>query len=251
MSLVTKNLLKLGFLELGIRAGDQLGVHGSLSSFGSVEGGADTILDSLFETVDQFGTLVMPSYPVGPPVELSQEDNYLGITWKVRVFPLEAVEGRSGMGRIADAFIKRPDVVRSNDRVFSVSAWGKDAALFCQTFKPLVEADGQILLLGVDMDRCSALHIAEERLELPEFIRAKTRIPETILQLYPKDQWSIGYGPAADFLIVQEEAEKLGLVKSVQIGLATVKLCPAKPLVNLYERMLRDDPYRLFRLEKP
>jgi hypothetical protein len=47
-------------------------------------------------------------------------------------------------------------------------------------------------------------------------------------------------------LIVQEEAEKLGMIDKITIGGATVRLFEAKPMVGLYEQLLRKDPYRMF-----
>ena len=73
-SSVTKEDIKAGLQRLGIRTGDVLGVHSSLSSFGHVEGGAHTVLEALFETVGHGGAVVMSTYLVGPPVELTEEE---------------------------------------------------------------------------------------------------------------------------------------------------------------------------------
>ena len=71
---VTKEDIKDGLKRLGIQQGCRLGVHSSLSSFGYVEGGADIVLEALFETVGQAGTIVMSTYLVGPPVTLPDQD---------------------------------------------------------------------------------------------------------------------------------------------------------------------------------
>ena len=99
------------------------------------------------------------------------------------------------------------------------------------------------------MDRCSALHIAEERVQLPKEIRKlmEWRVSQDLLKVYPLENWLIGCSGAwGDFLIVQEEAEKLGLIDKTIIGTATVRLFEAKPLVDLYEKLLRENPYRMF-----
>jgi len=246
---VTKEDIKVGFQRLGIKEGSILGVHSSLSSFGYVEGGANAVLEALFETVGYTGTIVMSTYLLGRPVELTEEDIARGISWKVKRFAFDDLSTPSGMGIIANTFRRHPDVVRWNDPIHSVSAWGKDADVFCQSFKPLVEAGGKILLLGVQMDRCSALHIAEERVQLPENIRKlmKWEVPAELLKVYSPDKWLIGCkGVWGDFLIVQEEAEKLGLIDSTTIGAATVRLFEAKSMVDLYEKLLIENPYRMF-----
>jgi len=45
---VSKEDIKAGLRKLGLKKGDIVGVHSSLSSFGYVEGGADAVIDSLF-----------------------------------------------------------------------------------------------------------------------------------------------------------------------------------------------------------
>ncbi len=235
--------------RVGISPGNILGVHSSLSSLGHVEGGAEAVLNALFEAVGRDGTLVMSTYLVGPPLRLTASDKANGITWKIRRIAFDDLSTPSGMGAISDAFRRHPQVVRGHQPVHSVSAWGNRADYFCQGFKPLVEAGGIILLLGVQMDRCSALHIAEERVPLPDEIQKAMgwEVPEALYKIYPPDEWIIGcQGAWGDFLIVQAEAEKLGLIQSAQIGTATARLFEAKPMVELYEELLRQDPYRLF-----
>jgi len=112
-----------------------------------------------------------------------------------------------------------------------------------------MEAGGSILLLGIQMDRCSALHIAEERVQLPEDIRKLMawEVPEELQKEYPKGEWLIGCkGVWGDFLLVQEEAERLGMIKNTMIGEAAVRFFEAKPMVDLYEKLLTEDPYRMF-----
>ena len=195
----------------------------------------------------------MSTYLVGPPVALTEKDIAKGISWKVERIAFDDLSAPSGMGVIADTFRRHPDVVRWYHPFHSVSAWGKDADVFCQSFKPLVEAGGKLLLLGVQMDRCSALHIAEERVQLPEDIRKlmQWEIPQELLEVYPPDKWLIGCkGVWGDFLIVQEAAEKLGLIQKTSIGAAIVRLFDAKPMVDLYEMLLIENPYRMFGIDR-
>jgi aminoglycoside N3'-acetyltransferase len=246
---VTKADIKDGLTQLGIQPGWILGVHSSLSSLGHVDGGANTVLEALFDTVGQEGTIVMPTYLVGPPVELTQQDIARGINWKIKRIAFDDLESPSGMGIIADTFRRRPDVVRWYDPVHSISAWGKDADIYCQSFKPLVEANGWILLIGVQMDRCSALHIAEEQVLLPEDINVimEGKVPEELLEIYPPDEWLFGRENRwSDFLIVQREAEALGIIQSRMIGSATVRLFRARSMVKLYKKLLQENPYRFF-----
>ena len=48
--MVTKKLLKSALIDLGIEKGMMLEVHSSLSNFGELEGGAETIINGLAGT---------------------------------------------------------------------------------------------------------------------------------------------------------------------------------------------------------
>lgn len=59
---VTRESLVAGLRCVGLRAGDNVVVHSSLSRLGHVEGGADAVIDALEEVVTADGTLVMPTF---------------------------------------------------------------------------------------------------------------------------------------------------------------------------------------------
>jgi len=247
---VSKKEIMAGLHRLGIAPGSLLEVHASLGSLGQVDGGADTVIEALMETVGEDGAIVMPSYPVGPGLAASPEERQRGITWKVRVLSFEDRTTRTGMGVIADRFRDRADVVRTPDSFFSYTAWGKDAALLAQGLEHLVSRGGRVLLLGVQMDRCSCLHLAEERVTLPEDLQRLMEIPEEIQRAYPSQLWGIGYGPESNFLLVQQEAEVRYLITAMMIGSALTRFFDARTMVDLYEAMLRENPYRLFGVDE-
>ena len=59
---MNKQQLIEGFTALGLKPGMHVMVHSSLSSFGHVEGGADTVIDALMEILTPSGTLMMPTF---------------------------------------------------------------------------------------------------------------------------------------------------------------------------------------------
>lgn len=250
---LTSDDIVAGLRRLGIERGCVLGVHSSLSRLGRIEGGAEAVLGALFETVGPEGTIVMSTYLVGPPLELTPEDIARGVTWKIRRIAFDDLATRSGMGAIADAFKRIPGAARWYHPVHSVTAWGRDAARFCRTFEPLVEAGGSILLLGVEMDRCSALHIAENRVQLPAEIRKHMawEVPPEVQRHYPVDEYIVGCtGAWGDFLIVQQEAEARGMIRRTTIGAATARCFEAASMVELYRQLLIANPYRMFGLKR-
>ncbi len=248
-SSLSKTEIVAGLRRLGMAQGSLVEVHASLKSLGQVDGGADTVIEALIETVGEQGAIVMPSYPVTLGMAASPEERQLGITWKVRVLPFDDHSTRTGMGVIADRFRDRADVIRNTDSFFSYTAWGKDAAVLAQGLHHLVTRGGQVLLLGVQMDRCSCLHLAEERVPLPTDLRQLMEIPEEIQREFPPHLWGIGYGPESNFLLVQQEAEKRQLLTTTTIGNALVRFFDAGTMVDLYEALLRENPYRLFEVD--
>ena len=62
--LITKEVLIHKFFQLGIKQGDTLLVHASLSSLGYVVGGAETLFLALRDIIGDQGTIVVPSQTV-------------------------------------------------------------------------------------------------------------------------------------------------------------------------------------------
>ena len=59
--IVAPNDITSALRELGIRRGDRMFVHSSLSAFGHVNGGAEAVVDALLETVAPGGTVAVPT----------------------------------------------------------------------------------------------------------------------------------------------------------------------------------------------
>lgn len=59
--MITKIDLLKHFEELGLRKGDNVIVHTSMSKMGYICGGAQTVIEALLETVGGNGTVLMPT----------------------------------------------------------------------------------------------------------------------------------------------------------------------------------------------
>jgi len=151
---------------LGVSAGMTVMVHSSLSAFGQVPGGADTIIDALRELLTSEGTLLMPAL------------SYLTVTRRQPVFDL--LNTPSCVGIIPETFRQRQDVLRSLHPTHSVCGWGKHAndlltehALDhtpCGPHSPfhrLPKFDGFILMLGCGLEPNTSLHAIEELVTPP------------------------------------------------------------------------------------
>ncbi len=163
--MVTKEDLKKGFAELGLRAGMKVNVHSSLSSFGHVEGGADTVIDALMETLTEEGTLMMPSFNHGAPYQHGE------------IFDVRKTKSVSGI--ITDTFWRREGVRRSLNCTHPFAVWGKDADRYvanltcekvCEDASPIGQMyhdGGYVLLLGVDYGSNTFHHFVEESVNCP------------------------------------------------------------------------------------
>ena len=58
---VTLNDIEKALTELGVAQGDIVLVHSSLKSFGTVEGGPETVIQAFKNVITEQGTLVMPT----------------------------------------------------------------------------------------------------------------------------------------------------------------------------------------------
>jgi aminoglycoside N3'-acetyltransferase len=243
-----------GLKKLGLERGAAVEVHSSLSSFGFVEGGAFTVINALMEVVGKEGAIVMSAYLVTLPLPLTEEDRAKGIIAKVRHLDEDA-DCKTGMGIIADTFCKWPNTCMGKGE-HRVCAWGHNAHLHSQGYAYLLSIDGWVLLLGVDINRCSSMHTAEDKIQWPREITERFRLPEEIQRQYPSAEWYVQYNDPCKPLLtdawgkVQVEAERRGLIKRGRIGQAESLLFKGKPVVGLYEEFLRRDPFQLFGVEK-
>ena len=142
-----------GLGSLGLTSGDVVFVHSSLSSFGHVEGGAETVVQAFLEVLGPEGTLAVPSFGKyfmeGP-----------GQVWDRDRSP-------SLMGRISETVRTWPGARQSPHAVHPVSAVGGLAEdlterhhltdfAFDSPFARLLELDAWIVLLGVTYNSCTA-----------------------------------------------------------------------------------------------
>jgi aminoglycoside 3-N-acetyltransferase len=172
---VTKQEIIEGLARAGMRSGDTVLVHSSLSRFGYVEGGADAVIDALVESVGPDGTLLMSAITTGTQMVvrcIKAAD--LGVALDAP--PMDVLHTESWAGTIAETFRKRPGVVRSLHPTHSVTAFGARADEMlaehhnapgpCGQGTPFLRlADderGYILLLGVNHESNTTLHGVEE-----------------------------------------------------------------------------------------
>ena len=177
---VTKDVLVACFKQLGIKKGQLVEVHSSLSSFEYVVGGARTIVDALMEVIAEDGTILMPTH-VYDNTEPSNWNNpaiepYLYSSVRRAIPPYDPNENDAlGMGAVVENFRRRQGVVTTAHPSVSYAAWGKYAKLLCNRQSlhfPLAEESpaarlyemkGYVLLIGCEMNKTTCMHLAEYR----------------------------------------------------------------------------------------
>lgn len=150
----------------GLKEGDSVLVHSSLSKIGFVEGGPKTFVDGLLAVIGASGNLLMPSSP-NPGYQLDYIRN---------LTQFDVQKDPSKMGAITEYFRTLPGVMRSESPTEPVCCFGPKADWFTSghlgettpytknsPFARLAEAHGKILYVGVTLDNAgTSLHVLED-----------------------------------------------------------------------------------------
>ena len=246
--MITKNELKNALIELGITKGMTLEVHSSLSSFGELEGGAMTVIDTLKELVTEEGSIFMPALRLSKELPLTDDDKKMGVTVKIKILPRD--EERTAMGLVADTFRKLPDTYTGSD-VISTSGWGKHGKeALTGGLDYAIHNGGKALLLGVDIYKLTAMHYMEGA--TPKDINDRFAPTEEINKVYPPDQWFMeaGHPPIKAWYTIQKMAYEKGLIKEAQIGSCKAMFLDIWSVVSIYENELKTNPYELWGMKK-
>ena len=102
--LVKKERFVRDLSRVGIKKGDTLLIHSSLSKLGNVHNGPQTIIDALIEGVGDKGNIVMPSYSyINSMLGTTTEENYI----------FDSLTTPSVVGIITNIFRKAKNIHRS------------------------------------------------------------------------------------------------------------------------------------------
>ncbi|HYR12507.1 MAG TPA: AAC(3)-IV family aminoglycoside N-acetyltransferase [Longimicrobium sp.] len=220
---------------LGVREGGVLLVHTSFRAVRPVEGGPRGLIEALRAALGPRGTLVMPSWT-------GDDDT---------PFDPATTHAAADLGVVADTFWRIPGVARS-DHPFAFAAAGPRAAEITADPLPLPphipaspvgrvhDLDGQVLLLGVNHDADTTLHLAELLAGVPY------RQPKSITVLRDGRPVRIDYGEndhcAERFTLADGWLRERGLQSEGKVGHADARLIRARDVVTVALEYLAADP---------
>jgi aminoglycoside N3'-acetyltransferase len=164
--IISLDQLKEDLASIGLKKGDIVLVHSSLSHIGYLDQGPITLFDAIESVIGSEGTVIIPTYSI--------PSNMLN-TCLQKDYIFDPKTTPTTLGAIPSVFLKQPNVVRSLHPTNSLAARGKHKEyitnshhLSDQTFgkmspwAKLVELNGKILGIGIDLGPHTIYHYVED-----------------------------------------------------------------------------------------
>ena len=239
--------LTAGFRKLELEKDSPVLVHASLSKFGEIRGGAETLLGAL---LDNFQTVVMPAFTFKTMLVPEEGPDNNGVVYgssndnnRMTEFFSKDLEVDPLIGELAECLRKHPKALRSNHPILSFSGVNAEEILKIQSvespFEPIrsiSENNGVVLLLGVDHTVNTAIHLAEQMAGRKTFVRWALT-PRGVVECMNYPGCSDGFDQAAPYL---ED-----ITNRMQIGEASISAIPIKPMLEILTDLIKTEPEAL------
>ncbi len=222
-------------------------IHASLKAFGEVQGGAETVVAALLQT---FETVLVPAFTyktmvtplTGPPENGMTYGSGSDRNRMAEFFHPDMPVDRL-IGIIPDTLRRQPHAGRSSHPILSFAGVHAGHLLALQTLAmplaplgALAEADGWVLLLGVDHTVNTSIHYAEMLAGRRAFIRWALT-PQGVVECPNFPGCSAGFQASAP--LVEKDTRK------AVIGRALVQALPLGRLFEAVFACLGRDPLAL------
>jgi aminoglycoside 3-N-acetyltransferase len=241
----TYNQIVRGLRAVGLNESSRVVVHSSLSSFGYILGGAQTVVGALSAVC---GTVIAPSFTYQTLLIPKAGPDLNGMSYQDDAYDLDFyspdLPAHRTIGSIPNAMLKHPAHWRSNHPALSFVGLGRDAEAILATqsyedpFAPLAwlaDNGGDVLLMGVTHRTNTSIHVGEWRAGRPPFVR-----------------WSLTQGRAVEFKWPGDSSGFDAITPHIkpivvhgQIGQANIQRIPAGQLVEMTANLIRKDPFAL------
>jgi aminoglycoside 3-N-acetyltransferase len=238
--------LRAGLFPLGLSHTPVI-AHASLKAFGNVDGGGETLVRAILDSV---GALIMPTFTyqtmvtpeVGPPNNGTAYGHELNLNRMAEPFTPNLPADKQ-MGIVPEALRHHPRAKRSLHPIQSFAGVYAEKYLAAQTIedplgpiRALAEAEGWVLLLGVDHTVNTSIHYAEKLAGRRQFTRW-AMLPDRIVECpgFPGD--SSGFDAIAPELVKD--------IRLLKIGDAAVQAMPLRSLFAAVVNRIKTDPLAL------
>ena len=256
-----KIVLKQDMIEalkkVGIKQGQNIMVHTSLSSLGFVCGGAQVVIEALLECVGEEGTIMMPTQ------SWKNLDPEAGVHWEEPKEWWQTIRDNwpaydknitptNTMGAVAEMFRQWPGALRSDHPARSVAAYGKNARYFTENHDlsnifgegspigKLYELDGYVLLFGVGYDKNTSIHLADVRATYPgkHMTKESSAIKEDGKRVWKT--YETLYVDGEDFEKIGQSFEQSCQVKRQSLGNGTLTFMKQRELVDFAVKWIEE-----------
>lgn len=175
-TIITRHDIKEALAKLGLKHEDTLLVYGDLSADVHVVGGAQTILEALYEEVGYYTTIVMPAHQTG-----GRGPSFFNQDLEPEILEAEKAQGPAfdpessavGGGKLSQLFAQSRNTIRSNHPIASFLAKGRKADWFMSAhqldsmfgfgspLQKLYAQQAKVLCVNADYEAITALHLAD------------------------------------------------------------------------------------------
>lgn len=247
---VSREDIARGFRDLGFGPGDIMLLHGSLRSFGWVDGGADAVVDGILDATGPEGTLVVPTLTGSAKLSPTNPPHI-----DIRTTPCWT-------GAIAEAVRRRPEAVRSLHPTHSCAAIGARAVELtrdhhlsptpCGVLSPyfrIALAGGYVVMAGCDLASCTTFHAVEEcagdgyriyhAIAYGSCVDVNGTLVQTPVLLHDYES------PRADFTVMEPILLETKAMRIGQVAGSTVRVVKSMQLIEQSLDKIRFDKYFL------
>jgi aminoglycoside 3-N-acetyltransferase len=242
--MITASRLTRALSSLAIDRASPVIAHASLSAFGQVEGGAQTLVEALLRCFDK---LIMPCFTYktmlvpeqGPPDNGMTYGANPGANLMAEFFRPEMPADRL-IGAVAEALRRHPRALRSPHPILSFVGVNAGRFLASQTLaeplapiRHLAQEDGWVLLLGVNHTVNTSIHLAERLAGRVQFVRWALT-PDGVVECPAFPGCSDGFESLAPHLV--------SVTRQVRLGQARIQALPLRDMIAIAKSRIDADP---------